>query len=431
MSAKRRGREKEQPVVSVLIPVFNAEKFLVPALDSVLGQSLREIEIICADDGSTDGSAAILAAYAAKDSRLRIVTAAENGGLPAARNLAFSEARGRYSYFFDADDLLPTGALERLANVMDEDDLDGVLFETSPIFENEELRARYENDRFYRRRNVYDGVFPGPQLYIETLTRGDYIPMAWLQMWRTDFLRREGLLYCTALDKRDDQEDDLFYYQAMLRAKRVRCLHEEHHIYRRHGASITAEERGVSLHARVVVYCERVRALGAASPSIPAKLRAVYEEYMHADYRELCRLYQILGDVGVDAFRDSSHRLFYRALSYQAAAWGAALPLLRLLRRRPLVCFADRASAPTAARLFGLSPEDCITLETEAKEIKLEDIFAALRPGALHLFCTWGYEAMRDVLTKKGLREGEDFMDGRPLLPPLADASAKSLIRQP
>ena len=104
MNAKRRGREKEQPVVSVLIPVFNAEKFLVPALDSVLGQSLHKIEIICADDGSTDGSAAILAAYAAKDSRLRIVTTAENGGLPAARNLAFSEARGRYTYFFDADD---------------------------------------------------------------------------------------------------------------------------------------------------------------------------------------------------------------------------------------------------------------------------------------------------------------------------------------
>ncbi|MBP5199130.1 MAG: glycosyltransferase [Schwartzia sp.] len=424
MSAKRREREPSQPVVSVLIPVFNAEKFLAPALDSVLGQSLHEIEIICADDGSTDGSAAILAEYAAKDSRLRVVTAAENGGLPAARNLAFSEARGRYAYFFDADDLLPTDALKRLAQVMDEDSLDGVLFETSPIFENEELRARYENDRFYRRRNVYEGVFSGPQLYIETLTRGDYIPMAWLQMWRADFLRREGLLYCTLLGKRDDQEDDLFYYQAMLRAKRVRCLHEEHHIYRRHGASISAEERGVSLHARVVVYCERVRALGEASPSIPAKLRAVYEDYMHADYRELCRLYQILGDIGADAFRNSSHRLFYRSLQYQAAAWGAALPLIRL-PRRPLVCLADRASAPAAIRLFGFAPEDCVELETEAKEIKLKDLFAALRPGSLHLFCTWGYEAMRDALAEKGLREGEDFMDARPLLRPLADASAK------
>ena len=425
MAAKRREREPSPPVVSVLIPVYNAERFLAPALDSVLGQSLRNIEVICADDGSTDGSAAILAEYAAKDSRLRVVKAAENGGLPSARNLAFSEARGRYAYFFDADDLLPEGALSRLAEVMDADALDGVLFETSPIFENEELRARYENDRFYRRRNLYEGVFSGPQLYIETLRRGDYIPMAWLQMWRADFLRREGLLFCTLLDKRDDQEDDLFYYQAMLRAERVRCLHEEHHIYRRHGASITAEERGISLHARVVVYCERVRALGEASPTIPAKLRAVFEEYMFADYRELCRLYQILGDIGVDAFRDSSHRLFYRSLRYQAAAWGAALPLIHQSRQRPLVCLADRANASAAAQLLGLAPKDCVELETEAKEIKLEDIFAALRPGALHLFCTWGYEAIREVLEKKGLREGEDFTDARPLLPRLADAAAK------
>ena len=149
MSTKRpgkSGKHEKAPLVSVLIPVFNEEKYLAACLDSVLGQSLREIEVICADDGSTDGSAKILAEYAARDPRLRVVTAAGNGGLPSARNLAFAEARGRYSYFLDADDLLPEGALARLTDVMEQDSLDGVLFETSPIFENAETRARFEND---------------------------------------------------------------------------------------------------------------------------------------------------------------------------------------------------------------------------------------------------------------------------------------------
>ncbi len=315
MSAKRSGKTGKPgktPLVSVLVPVFNGEKYLSACLDSVFGQSLRNIEVICADDGSTDGTAKILSEYAAREPRLRVVTAAENGGLPSARNLAFAEARGRYAYFFDADDLLPEGALKRLTEVMEEDALDGVLFETSPIFEDEEMRARFENDRFYRRKNTYEGVFTGPKLYIETLTRGDYIPMTWLEMWRTDFLRREGLRFCTDLDRKDDQEDDLFYYQAMLRAKRVRCLKEPLHRYRRHAASITAEDRGVSLHARVVVYCERVRALGEAE--LPPDLREIYEKYMFADYQEIARLYDILGDIGVDAFQNPSHRLFYRAL---------------------------------------------------------------------------------------------------------------------
>ena len=92
------------PKVSVIIPGYNVEAYLRECLDSVLNQTLRDIEIICVDDGSTDGSAAILAEYAARDSRVRIVTQ-QNAGAGAARNAGLALAKGEWLSFLDADDV--------------------------------------------------------------------------------------------------------------------------------------------------------------------------------------------------------------------------------------------------------------------------------------------------------------------------------------
>ena len=87
--------------VSVVVPVYNAEKFLRRGLDSLRKQTLKDIEIICVNDGSTDGSAAILAEYAAHDKRLKVITQ-ENRYIGAARNRGLDAARGAYVVFMDA-----------------------------------------------------------------------------------------------------------------------------------------------------------------------------------------------------------------------------------------------------------------------------------------------------------------------------------------
>lgn len=89
--------------VSAIIPVYNVAKYLRQCLDSLVGQTLRDIEIICVDDGSTDGSGAILDEYAAKDSRVRAIHQA-NAGAGAARNVGLNLARGDYLFFADPDD---------------------------------------------------------------------------------------------------------------------------------------------------------------------------------------------------------------------------------------------------------------------------------------------------------------------------------------
>ena len=89
--------------VSVILPIYNEEKYLAQCLDSICGQTLKEIEIICVDDGSTDNSPHILEDYAKKDSRIRLITQ-ENQFAGAARNKGMACAVGKYLSFLDADD---------------------------------------------------------------------------------------------------------------------------------------------------------------------------------------------------------------------------------------------------------------------------------------------------------------------------------------
>ena len=103
------------PKISVIIPVFNVEKYLAECLDSVLAQTFSDIEIICVDDGSTDDSAKILQQYAARDKRIKIITQ-KNSGVVVTRNRAISMAKSEYIYPLDSDDMIVPNCLEKLYN---------------------------------------------------------------------------------------------------------------------------------------------------------------------------------------------------------------------------------------------------------------------------------------------------------------------------
>ena len=100
------------PAISVVIPVYNSQKYLRECIDSVLAQSFADFEVVAVDDGSSDESPAILDEYAAKDSRVKVVHKA-NGGVSAARNDGFDVVSGDYVLFVDSDDYLAADALDR------------------------------------------------------------------------------------------------------------------------------------------------------------------------------------------------------------------------------------------------------------------------------------------------------------------------------
>ncbi len=102
-----------QPLISVLMAVYNREKYLQQAIDSIRQQTYTSWELVCVDDGSTDSSPEILAEAAAKDNRIRVISSEENRGLPCARNLGIAHVTGDYVAIFDSDDIAYPDRLAR------------------------------------------------------------------------------------------------------------------------------------------------------------------------------------------------------------------------------------------------------------------------------------------------------------------------------
>ena len=128
--------------VSVIVPVYNDELYLSNCLESLINQSLKDIEIICINDGSSDNSLSILEDYSDKDDRISYYSQA-NKGPGAARNKGIEKAKGDYIAFVDADDWLDLNALEKLYNQSIKNDSDMVLFNAIEHFPNK------NNERIY------------------------------------------------------------------------------------------------------------------------------------------------------------------------------------------------------------------------------------------------------------------------------------------
>jgi glycosyltransferase involved in cell wall biosynthesis len=103
----------QQPLISVLIPAYNAERFIATCLDSVVGQSYANIEVVVVNDGSTDNTSALLHDYAARDGRVRVIDKA-NEGVMLTRKRCIEEARGEWLFFVDADDNLASDIIAKL-----------------------------------------------------------------------------------------------------------------------------------------------------------------------------------------------------------------------------------------------------------------------------------------------------------------------------
>ena len=148
------------PKVSVIVPVFNAEKYLQECVDSVLNQTLTDLELILVDDGSADGSPALCDKYAAQDCRVRVIHQ-ENAGAAAARNRGMSIAAGEYIAFADSDDWLDSDMYERMFAAANMNDCDLVICDC--LKESDSGSQLYTHDLpagFYDRERMYSVYFP-------------------------------------------------------------------------------------------------------------------------------------------------------------------------------------------------------------------------------------------------------------------------------
>lgn len=146
----------KSPLVSIIVPVYNVEKYLSECLNSLIAQSYREIEIVTVDDGSTDESGKICDEYEKQDQRIRVIHK-KNGGVVSARNDGIYAAKGEYITFVDADDTIDSHTVEHLINAIGSADiatcgvncqrLDGTLLALKDAFE-ERVYGHQEMDYF-------------------------------------------------------------------------------------------------------------------------------------------------------------------------------------------------------------------------------------------------------------------------------------------
>ena len=180
-----------QPAVTVVIPVYNTASYVEQTLRCIMGQTLRETEILVVDDGSTDDSPAILARLAAEDPRIRIHTQ-PNRGLSEARNAGLDRAAGRYIYFMDSDDLLEEETLACCHEKCEREQLDMVFFDAES-FGAPTTDAPWLD---YRRAGRFaDRAYAGAELLGAMLDKNCYRASACLSFIRLELLRNAGLRF--------------------------------------------------------------------------------------------------------------------------------------------------------------------------------------------------------------------------------------------
>lgn len=216
----------KKPIISVIVPVYNVEKYLAKCLDTILAQTFSNIEIICVNDGSTDNSRKILAQYAQKDSRVKIVDK-KNGGLSSARNAGMKVATGEFYSFIDSDDWIEETMLEKLYNSMVSLNTD---ISICAVHQYDETNQRIDDSNPYYTLGYFDESFDNKAFsYVDTKPfLLDVCVMAWNKLYRKSFIDEcnaefpEGLIF----------EDGPFFFSIFFKTQRVSIVRDFLYYYR-------------------------------------------------------------------------------------------------------------------------------------------------------------------------------------------------------
>ncbi len=203
------------PKFSIIVPVYQVEKYLDKCLKSILRQSYQDFEVILVDDGSRDASGGICDRYAREDSRLRVIHK-ENGGLSDARNAGLRVAAGEYIYFVDGDDYIEENLLERVLDVFQKTRTDMVAFGYKCINENEEVQRNVmPQEKSYALKSQQEKY----DYFVRVLLQYGQCWEAWNRVYRGDIIRENALWFVD--NDRIFAEDILFLLMYLMYAERI------------------------------------------------------------------------------------------------------------------------------------------------------------------------------------------------------------------
>jgi glycosyltransferase involved in cell wall biosynthesis len=211
--------------ITFIIPVYNVEKYLRECLDSVVNQTLREIQIICVNDGSTDNSLAILNDYAARDQRITIINL-QNGGSSIARNTAYDYIEGDYILFVDSDDFIDLTAADKLYEQASKTNADLVLFDM--VYCNNKS-VPYKFSRKFTQTETLTSFDQRAKLIL------DSTGVVWDKLYRSDLLLQNKIRFPEKLYG----EDQAVTFLSLVAAKNITTVPESFYYYRMVADSIS------------------------------------------------------------------------------------------------------------------------------------------------------------------------------------------------
>ena len=185
-------KKRLKPLVSVVMPAFNAERFLEEAVLSVLGQTLSNFELILLNDGSTDRTRNVIEAFSEHDSRVRFFDFEQNQGKPAVVNFGMNHARGKFACIFDSDDVMVNYKLEVSAGILERHNESGLVYGDAWVI-NERSRITGPFSFPSRKKRGLDDAFAPNPFSFARLCRKNFIPGGSVLFRTKDFLAAGGL----------------------------------------------------------------------------------------------------------------------------------------------------------------------------------------------------------------------------------------------
>lgn len=319
----------KNPLLSVIVPVYNTAPWLARCLDSICVQTYRNLEILCVDDGSTDNSAEILAGYAEKDSRIKVFTQA-NGGLSAARNTALEHATGEWVLGVDSDDYLADDAVERAMAKVDAE-VDAVFIGVKMVNENGEELSDAEG--YFTLPEKRERFSPELALRLNVCF--------WSKVWRRSLIEEHGLRCPQGMY----HEDEGFYYAAAPWLRLVEFCPASCYYYVQREGSIMHSGRSAQDEARMYVRVldfVRERLMPAYAEYYMCMLWRIYKQsYSHVRREDRAVLAAICRTAVPKAVDEADYRV--ACLTRPSTGW------VRYEPRRKLYCLFG---VPIVGRLY-------------------------------------------------------------------------------
>lgn len=229
--------------VSIVVPVCNVEQYLKECLDSIINQTLREIEIICVNDGSKDNSLDILQEYERKDSRIIIINK-PNAGYGHTMNIGFDRATGEYIGIVESDDAVKLTMYEKLYNCAVENNLDWVKSDFYRYTHNEDNSVNLQRINLCPNLNYYNKVFE-PNYIVECY---GFTMHTWCGIYKKDFIIQHNIRHNETPGA--SFQDTGFFFQTFAWAKRAMFINEAFYMYR-------CDNPASSVKSKTKVYCIR------------------------------------------------------------------------------------------------------------------------------------------------------------------------------